>query len=561
MYYTSKSLIIKRLIAGASVFTHPTANMATLDGEHEKSVPRAQQEQPPQDERGGYECEFVEKPPEVLQTDCSVCLQILRAPHIVSCCGYSFCKTCVELVQAKNKPCPLCVQSEFTVIHDKRLQRSLNELSVWCVFQKSGCGWTDKLGALDQHLNANPDPETRLAGCGFAVLGCEHCGELIQRCLIKEHESEQCPKRPFSCDYCRDYESTFENVANNHWPVCKCYPVPCPNECTPYTVERQNLEHHMVTECPLTEVECEFSYAGCKVTLPRKEMSDHITENPLDHIRLLAVHNQKLAAKIAEKDEQMMQVITDLEVTVNELKKRNEKLEDRFELEVGAIEDLEDQHTAVVEENKALKKEIAELRKNQEESSNAKLGQKVDNLRRKVIDQETRSMTEVRERREEMAALQSHLHIAPVELIMSNFKVHKQNGDHWYSPPFYTHPQGYKMCLKVYANGWNVGMDTHVSVFAFLMRGEFDDYLKWPFQGHVTVAILNQLEDNNHATKTIRFTDTTEAKYIARVTDEERALSGWGKNKFIAHSDLDYKPAKNCQYLKYDSLRFQIELN
>ena len=528
--------------------------MATLDGEHEKSVPRAQQEQPPQDERGGYECEFVEKPPEVLQTDCSVCLQILREPHIVSCCGYSFCKTCVKLVQAKNKPCPLCVQSEFTILHDKRLQRSLNELSVRCVFQKSGCGWTDKLGALDQHLNANPDPETRLAGCGFAVLGCEHCGELIQRCLIKEHESEQCPKRPFSCDYCRDYESTFEDVAINHWPVCKCYPVPCPNECTPYTVERQNLEHHIATECPLTEVECEFSYAGCKVTLPRKEMSDHIRENSLDHIHLLAVHNallaahnQKLAAKIAEKDEQMMQVITDLEATVNELKKRNEELEDRFELEVGAIEDLEDQHTAIVEENMALKKEIAELKKNQ-----AKLGQKVDSLGRKV---ETRSMTEVRKRREEMAALQSHLHIAPIELVMSKFNQHKVNGDRWFSPPFYTHPQGYKMCLTVYANGHSAGKGTHVSVFTRLMRGEFDDHLKWPFRGHVTVAILNQLEDNKHATATIDFT----VDVGDRVTYEERARSGRGRLTFISHTDLDYNPANNCQYLKDDCLHFRIE--
>ena len=533
-----------------------------------RSVPRAQREQPPQDERGGYECEFVEKPPEVLQTDCSVCLQILREPHIVSCCGYSFCKACIERVQAKHKPCPLCVQSEFTVIHDKRLQRSLNELSVRCVFQKDGCGWIDKLGALDQHLNVNPDPETRLAGCGFIVLGCEHCGESIQRCLIKEHESEQCPKRPFSCDYCRDYESTFEDVANNHWPVCKCYPVPCPNGCTPYTVERQHLEHHITTECPLTKVECEFNYAGCKVTLPRKEMSDHIRENSMDHIHLLAVHNgllaahnQKLAAKIVEKDEQIMKVITDLQATVDELKEKNQELEDRFKLEIGAIEDLEDQHAAIVEENKALKKEIAKLRKNQEESSNASLSQKVDSLGKRVIDQETRTTSEVRERREEIAALQSHLHIAPIELIMSKFKLHKRNSNHWFSPPFYTHPQGYKMCLSVYANGSGKGEGTHVSVFAYLMRGEFDDHLKWPFQGYITVTMLNQLEDNNHTAKNIKFTDVTEAKYIGRVTDGERAPSGWGKPKFITHTDLDYNPAMNCQYLKYDCLRFQIELN
>ena len=115
------------------------------------------------------------------------------------------------------------------------------------------------------------------------------------------------------------------------------------------------------------------------------------------------------------------------------------------------------------------------------------------------------------------------------------------------------------MCLNVYANGCGRGKGTHVSVYAYLMRGEFDDHLKWPFQGHVTVAMLNQLEDNNHTTYTIRFTKTLEAKYVGRVTDRERA-SGWGRQTFISHTDLTYTPAKNRQYLKYDCLRFRIEV-
>ena len=110
------------------------------------------------------------------------------------------------------------------------------------------------------------------------------------------------------------------------------------------------------------------------------------------------------------------------------------------------------------------------------------------------------------------------------------------------------------MCLDVNANG----RGTHVSVFAFLMRGEFDDHLKWPFRGHVTVAMLNQLEDNNHIIKTIPFTETSESKHTGRVTIGDRAPGAWGCPTFIAHTDLDYKPTKNCQYLKYDCLRFQI---
>ena len=148
--------------------------------------------------------------------------------------------------------------------------------------------------------------------------------------------------------------------------------------------------------------------------------------------------------------------------------------------------------------------------------------------------------------------------VLPTELTMTNFEQHKIDNDSWYSPPFYTHPRGYKMCLTVYANGDGRGKGTHVSVHARLMRGKFDDSLKWPFQGHVTVAMLNQLEDSNHTTKTIEFTDTTDYDVVSRVTDGERAPSKWGHSTVIAHTDLNYNSAKNCKYLKYDCLRFQI---
>ena len=148
--------------------------------------------------------------------------------------------------------------------------------------------------------------------------------------------------------------------------------------------------------------------------------------------------------------------------------------------------------------------------------------------------------------------------ILPTEMTMTNFEQHKIDSDQWYSPPFYTHPQGYKMCLRVDANGYSRGKGTHVSVFARLMRGEFDDHLKWPFQGHVTVAMLNQLEDNHHNTYSIRFTNTTDDEIVGKVTDREKVPDGWGRPTFMAHSDLNYKPAKNCQYLKYDCLHFQI---
>ena len=162
--------------------------------------------------------------------------------------------------------------------------------------QKSGCEWTGELGGLERHLNLDPELSKQVVGCAFAAVACTHCREYFQRRHVHAHESEACPQRPFSCDYCEDYGSVFEDVVNNHWPVCKCYPVPCSNECG-VSPERQNVETHVNTVCPLTVVNCDFHYAGCEVQLVRKDMPAHLAESLATHISLLTTQTQTLAGR------------------------------------------------------------------------------------------------------------------------------------------------------------------------------------------------------------------------------------------------------------------------
>ena len=184
---------------------------------------------------------------------------------------------------------------------DKRLRRSLYAFQVRCVHQKSGCEWAGELGELDGHLNLNPELSKQLVGCGFAAVACTHCCEYFQRRHVHVHETESCPQRPFSCDYCEEYGSVYEDVVNNHWAVCKCYPVPCPNECG-VSPERQNVETHVNTVCPLTVVNCDFHYAGCEVQLVRKDMPTHLAESLVTHISLLTTQTQMLAGRGSGED-------------------------------------------------------------------------------------------------------------------------------------------------------------------------------------------------------------------------------------------------------------------
>ena len=76
---------------------------------------------------------------------------------------------------------------------------------------------------------------------------------------------------------------------------------------------------------------------------------------------------------------------------------------------------------------------------------------------------------------------------------MTEFEKHKRDSDIWFSEPFYSHPHGYKLCLKVDANGFSSAKGTHVSVAVRLMRGQFDDQLQFPFNGKITIQLINCL--------------------------------------------------------------------
>ena len=131
-----------------------------------------------------------------------------------------------------------------------------------------------------------------------------------------------------------------------------------------------------------------------------------------------------------------------------------------------------------------------------------------------AIETVSKQQDEIDELREEVKAVKEEQKImvmgdnlAADSCVFKFPEYHQHNlyNKEWYSPPFYTHPGGYKMCIKVDADGFDDGTDTYVSVFAYLMKGKNDDNLPWPFTGEVTITLLNQLADKNHYTDTVTF--------------------------------------------------------
>ena len=247
-----------------------------------------------------------------------------------------------------------------------------------------------------------------------------------------------------------------------------------------------------------------------------------------DQLRELRESRDKLLKSQNEanqKLEQYQEKIAQLERATTTHSKRSEQQEKR----------MDTQHFAMTQSHKKVSKQVSGLQES--------LAQQKDEL--------TTMMKSSEEKLEKSSRKLSF------DFTMTEFKSKKANDAVWYSPPFYTHTHGYRMCITVYANGNKHVKGTHLSVFALLMEGPFDDYLKWPFQGTITIQLLNQLEDVNHHTRTINFTNTTNPTSIGRVTSGGRA-EGFGKHTFLPHTKLDLKSKDDCQYLKDDQLKFRV---
>ena len=276
----------------------------------------------------GFDCEFVDKPPKYLQTDCPVCLLILCEPYQVTCCGKSFCKECIDNLKARSQSCPTCKQDKFESFPNKGLQQPLYGFDVFCSNKERGCVWEGELGQLNQHINSNPDKEKRLVGCAYTDIQCLFCNKLHLR-----HEVEHCPKRLFTCFMCEEYESTYEDVVNSHAPVCKCRPVECPNSCGADNMQHQHLEEHVSSKCPLTYAECLFSDAGCDAKVYRKDLASHLTDNLVTHMSLLAMENRKLKLQLQKQEEKATGESIKLKQQLERMESKFKKQSVDFELE------------------------------------------------------------------------------------------------------------------------------------------------------------------------------------------------------------------------------------
>ena len=534
----------------------PLIKMAESEGHYEGEYPGPSEKDllhivptvPPRDSGkgsngGGYDCELVELPPAAFQTLCSICHLFLREPHLISCCGQKICRQCLDPDNPEKKPCRLCGESGFTYLPDRGLERSMKELEVRCTYKKDGCEWVGKLGELELHLNRGPDRENQRQECQFVGVGCQYkCGEWFQRRHIAAHESKGCPKRPYTCDHCQAYQAVYDDVVQNHYPQCNKYPVACPNKCRESPFERHQLESHLKDECPLVQVACPYQYAGCRAELVRKDIPQHIETEMSLHLALLARVTESLMKSNIELRGNVGLVH---ELNVKQVSMMTECSTKHQQLEQGHGRALHELNKHIVQLTATTDVLTKELREQMEEKD-----RQVSELTGKLaaVQEGIESL------REELKTLK--MDNTQHSEFPKEFRIKVTNIDLMTSA-FYTHPHGYRMCLRVCPKGIT-GDESHVAVYVYLMQGPFDKHLHWPFMGEVTVQLVNQAGDHDHMERVICFSDKTPDRHACRVKGREVSESGWGKRYFLAHDNLWYNALKETQYLKNHHLVIRV---
>ena len=137
-------------------------------------------------------------------------------------------------------------------------------------------------------------------------------------------------------------------------------------------------------------------------------------------------------------------------------------------------------------------------------------------------------------------------------IVLTDYQKKRTSRLDWYSPPYFTHSQGYKMGVYV-----NLFYSDHLLVCSYLFRGQYDAGLKWPFRGTVVVQLLNQVSDDNHYDYVFDYSRASDRE-SQRVTSGERSGYKSSSTPYLTLAALESTLSKKCQYLRDDCLKFRV---
>ena len=332
---------------------------------------------------------------------------------------------------------------------------------------------------------------------------CPLCNELnfttmLHKKLVREVNGlvVRCPQKELGCEWEGELGQVEQHlnpgVGLSSSSGCGYVMVECSFQCGAHLQRRMVGEHEMES-CPKRPIEMQVASLMQKyevITLENKMLKQELSE-------VKETHKQELDA-VKQTNQKQHEELRELKQELNEVKKNND---------------------LVQKTNESIQTFCDELKKKQDAI-------KVDIDEPKV-----------------QYALQTHttpLPVLPFNFTVSNVDHLRKNKLHYRSDPFYSHPGGYKMAVTIIPNSASIYKGKYLFLGVAILRGEFDDQLRWPFKGKVTVQVYNHTTEKWSYERTIVLSEEEcGIKHVQRCLDfQSNVHVHWGYLDFLSHSEL-----------------------
>ena len=137
--------------------------------------------------------------------------------------------------------------------------------------------------------------------------------------------------------------------------------------------------------------------------------------------------------------------------------------------------------------------------------------------------------------------------VPPFYFSMPNYEDYRKDSI-WASPSFYSNPGGYKLCCQVCPKGV---AENYLSLYVHICRGEFDDKLKWPFNGVINVQLFNRQTDKWENNRKIVLDDSMPIA-IRKRAEDVFSSDGCGYRQWISSDNIQNK------YVRKGIIRFKV---
>ena len=393
-------------------------------------------------------------------------------------------------------------------------------------------GMADSKGRCSKYDFVEQPPEEYFCPVSFAVLL-----EPYQTQCCGNHLSQEAYQRlqGQACSVCRE-ENLTAMKDKFHKRKVLSLKVRCLHkaEGCEWEGELGSLEQHLNTNndassvavgaCQYVDVDC----ASCGKCFNRRSLELHMKDCVSS---MLAQEVPKLKVIVQEQSEQIKQQGDQIKQQGDQIKQLEDQIKQDKDLIKQQVHQIKQQGDQIKQLEDQIKQQGNQIKQDKD-----------------LIKQQG---DQIKQQGDQIKTLMkfNKLVTPPVDIVMDEFRKQKWTDDDWYSPPFYSHLGGYKMCLNVCANGHGDGKGTHVSVFVCLMKGEFDDDLKWPFSGEIAIQLKTTNPHEPQYSMVIHLDDCSD-DVVCKPTRERNC--GHGYPEFISYCDL------YANYLTGDKLTFCI---